>query len=67
MELQAKVWRDQHRLEEARSELLRAADVYKKLGTAEDVERCGKFLHDIEEKLNAPVASGESGSSCELL
>ena len=67
MELQAKVWHDQHRLEEAKSGLLRAADVYKKLGTAEGMERCREFLRDVEEKLNTPVASGESGSNCELL
>jgi tetratricopeptide (TPR) repeat protein len=34
MELQARVWYKQHRLEEARSEALRAADVYEKLGAA---------------------------------
>jgi hypothetical protein len=39
MELQAWVWYNQHRLEEARSEALRAADIYEKLGAAKDVER----------------------------
>jgi hypothetical protein len=34
VELQAGVWYKQHRLEEARTEALRAADVYDKLGAA---------------------------------
>ena len=38
VELQALVWYGQHRLEEARSEALRAADIYEKLGAAEGVE-----------------------------
>jgi len=62
MELQARVWYGQHRLEEARSEALRAADVYEKLGAAEDVECCKSLLRDIEKGLNTPVASG-SGQS----
>ena len=60
MELQARVWYRQHRLEEARSEALRAADVYEKLGATEDVEDCRELLRDIENELNTPVASGKS-------
>jgi tetratricopeptide (TPR) repeat protein len=41
-EEQAKIWYMQHRLEEARTEALRAADIYAKLGAAKDVERCQK-------------------------
>jgi len=59
MELQAWVWYDQHRLEEAKSEVLRAADVYEKIGAAKDLEDCRQLLRDIEE-LNTPVASGQS-------
>ena len=41
MELQARVWPyRQHRLGEAGSEALRAADVFEKPGAAKDVERC---------------------------
>jgi len=65
-EEQAWVWYEQDRLEEAKSETLRAADIYGKLGAAKDVERCRKFLRDIEEELNAPVASGQSDSDCEF-
>jgi hypothetical protein len=34
MELQAQIWYKQDRLEEARSEALRAIDIYQKLGAA---------------------------------
>jgi len=63
MGLQARIWYDQNRNEEARSEALRAADIFDKLGAVEDVERCRDILRDIEKELNGPVASG----SCELL
>ena len=58
MELQAIVWYDQHRLEEAKSEALRAADIYDKLGAAKDVEDCRELLRDIEKEMRTPVASG---------
>jgi len=66
MEGQARIWYEQHRLEEARAEALHAADIYEKLGVVEGVEECRQILRDIEE-LNAPVASGQSGFDCELL
>ena len=44
MELQAGIWYKQHRLEEARSEVLRAVDAFEKLGSVKDVERCRGFL-----------------------
>ena len=60
MELKASVWYRQSRYEEARSEALRAADVYEKLGAAKDVEDCKRLLRMIEKKLITPVASGKS-------
>ena len=66
-ELQAWVWRDQHRLGEAKSEALRALDIYEKLGAAKDVEECRRLLRDIEKELNTLVASGQSDFDCELL
>jgi len=66
-EEQARIWYKQDRLEEAKSETLRAADIYDKLGAAKDVERCREFLRDIEEELNALVSSGQSESDCEFL
>jgi len=61
MEEQAVIWYEQDRLEEARSEALRAADIYEKLGAANDLEICRELLWDIEEELNTPVGSGLSG------
>jgi tetratricopeptide (TPR) repeat protein len=45
---QAFIWYEQHRFEEARSEILRAVDIYAKLGAAEDVERCQEFAQRIQ-------------------
>lgn len=38
IELQAESWYKQYRLEEARSEALHAASVYKELGAEDDIE-----------------------------
>jgi len=59
MELQAEIWYTQYRLEEARTEVLRAADIYEMLGATNDVEDCRELLRRIEKKLNGPIASGE--------
>ena len=67
MELEARVWHEQHRLEEARFGALRAADIFERLGAAQDVEGCRELLKRIEEGLNNPTSSGRSGSSCEFL
>ena len=68
MEMKARVLYKQHRLEEARSEAQRTADVYEKLGpvAATDVEDCRRLLSMIQEELDAAVASGQPDSSCEL-
>ena len=58
MKMQAGIWYRQDRLEEAKYETLRMADIYDELGAAQDVESCRGFLWAIEKKLNAPVASG---------
>jgi hypothetical protein len=52
------------RLEEASSEVLRAADVFEKLGASLGEDLCELVLHGIQEELNNPVASGEL---CEFL
>ena len=64
-ELGAEVWHKQHRFEEARSEALRAADIYEKLGAARCVEHCRELLECIDEGLNDPTSSSLSGSSCD--
>ena len=66
MEMRARVLYGQERLEEARSEALYAADIFEKLAVAENTEFCRKLLQRIEDKLNNPVASGQSVFDCEL-
>jgi len=50
MQLQATVWYKQRRLAEARSEASHAADVYEKLGAAQDLKSCRVLLQRIEEE-----------------
>ena len=66
-EEQATIWYKQHKLEEARIEALRAADIFDNLGSAGDAERCRKLLGDIEEGLNGPVSPGQPDFNRELL
>jgi len=66
-EEQALIWYKQHRLEEARSEALRAADVYEKLGATMYLARCRELLQDIQKKLDTAAASGQSDSDCKQL
>ena len=56
-ELQASVWYKQGRLEEARSGVLRAVEIYGRLGAAQDVEDCKELLGNIQAKLDV-LASG---------
>ena len=51
MDIQAKVWYEQHRFDEAKSEILRAADIYEKLGAAEDMEDCRELLRKIDDSM----------------
>ena len=67
MERQAQIWYKQGRFEEARSETLRAIDIYEKLGTAGSLERGRKLLQDIQKKLDSSVASGKLGLNCKFL
>jgi len=48
MELQGRFWYEQRRFEEAKSEALRAAEIFKKLGATQDLERCERLLRDID-------------------
>ena len=63
-ELQARAWLEQGRLEEARTEVLGATDVYEKLGAAKKAEDCRNLLRKIE---NSLVLTGQSNLNCEFL
>jgi len=49
MEVQADLWYRQRKFDEAKSEVLRAADIYEKLGAAKDLENCMRLLRQIDE------------------
>ncbi|KAF9649027.1 hypothetical protein BDM02DRAFT_3186656 [Thelephora ganbajun] len=54
MGMQAWAWYKQGRFEEAKSEVLRAADVYERFGAVKDLEGCRALLRDIEEEMKNP-------------
>jgi len=56
MELQAGFWHRQHQFEEARSEVLGAAEVYEKLGATRDLEDCRELLQRIEQEMKTRLS-----------
>jgi len=52
MEVQAGFWYRQHRFDEARSEVLRAADIYGGIGATGDVEDCRRLIRKIDQEIN---------------
>ena len=54
-QLQAKFYYDQSMFEKARFEASYAADIYEKLGAAQDLEKCRKLLQRIDEQMKNPV------------
>jgi len=48
MYLQAAIWFQQSRFEQAKSEALRAVEVFEKLGAAQDLDRCRELLGTID-------------------
>jgi len=66
MEVQAGIWYRQRRLEEARSEALRAANVFWELRIAEGAEACRIFVQHVQRELDQ-VDSSQPDSDCELL
>jgi tetratricopeptide (TPR) repeat protein len=51
MELQARIWYEQGKLEEAESEVPHAIGAFEKLGAVEDVKRCRILLRNIKEEM----------------
>ena len=67
MELKATIWCIQRRLEEAKSEALRAVEVFEKLGATKDIEDCRNLLQQIDEEMNSLVVSDGAGDDGEFL
>ena len=55
MRLQAVLCHRQDRLEQARSEALRAADIFEKLGATNDLEKCRNLVQQIEREMVNPA------------
>ena len=62
MEMQAWIWYQQHRLEDARPEALGALEIYERLGATDNVGTCRELLEWIEEEKETGH-SGELNSS----
>ena len=67
MQLQATFWYKQQRFEEAKSEVLRAIEVFEKLGTTLDLDKCRNLLQDIQRELNEQVATHGSEGAGEFI
>ena len=67
IETQAQVWYRQGRLEDAKSETLRAIEVYEKVGATKDGEDCRDLLRKIEQAMEGHLTSVDSGSDGEFL
>ena len=65
MGMQAGIWYRQRRLEDAKSEALRALEIYERLGAAKNVENCRKLLRRIEKAMGGRI-SDESDSRGEF-
>jgi len=59
MQLRASFWYQQRRFEEAKSEALRAANVYERFGATRELGNCRSLLCDIEEGMREPATSGK--------
>jgi tetratricopeptide (TPR) repeat protein len=66
MEMKARIWYRQSELEEAKSEALRAKEIYEKLGAAKDLGDCIELLQEIEKAMESRSVSGEQNPSCEF-
>jgi len=67
MQLQARLWYEQRKFKEAKSEALRAAGVLEKLGAAQDLKGCRELLRWIEEDTKKPVVPDKSAKGGESL
>lgn len=68
--LRAQVWCRQRNLEEAKSEALRAFEIFEKLGSTSGLAACKALLQDIQqmaEGLSVPPGSGSNGELLETI
>jgi len=56
IQLQAGFWCQQRQFEEAKSEVLRAAEVFEELGATGDLEKCRELLQRIEQEMENLIA-----------
>ena len=66
MQLNARIWYGEGKLEEAKSEVLHAAGVFEGLGATRDLELCKTILQNIE-KLGASSESDFNGEFLEMI
>ena len=67
MKQQARLWYRQRRFEEAKAEVLRAADMFERLGVAKELGSCRRLLMQIEKMMGKSVAPGKPDGDGELL
>ena len=67
MELQARILQKERKFEEAKSEALRAVDVFEKLGATKWLEKCREILRDIEAGAGGSAIFSESDSNGEFM
>jgi len=58
MHLHARLWYEQGRVGEARSEVLCAIDAFEKVGSMENLKVCRVLLRNIEKGMEEPISSG---------
>ena len=63
MSLQARIWYQQGRLEEAKGDALRALETFEKLGATMELGECRNDLRNIELAAESQSTSGDSGLS----
>ena len=66
MEMQARIWYWQRRLQAAKCEALCALEICEKLGAGKDAGRCRELLQKIEQAVESRSVSSESDSSGEF-
>ena len=67
MGLQARIWHQERRLKEAKSEALRAIETYEKLGAANDLKGCRTLLQEVEREMEIRSTPDSLDPNGELL